>query len=88
MSLQGIMLLRKTCLLKIPKNSSIRTKNDCIQTFLQGLTPIECTDYSLWKVTKKIKPVKKAFPPFRMSQGTLARSNANKAHAFTEHLKK
>jgi hypothetical protein len=23
-----------------------------------------------------------------MSQGTLARSNANKAHAFTEHLKK
>jgi hypothetical protein len=27
-------------------------KNDCIQTFLQGLTPIESTDCSLWKVTK------------------------------------
>jgi hypothetical protein len=29
--------------------------NDCIQTFLQGLTPTESTNHSLWKVTKKIK---------------------------------
>jgi hypothetical protein len=29
-------------------------KNDGIQTFLQGLTPTDSTDYSLWKVTKKI----------------------------------
>jgi hypothetical protein len=86
MSLQGIILLRKTCLLKRPKNSSIKTKNDCIQTFLQGLTPIECTDYSLWKATKKIKQVKKAPSPLRTLQGTWARSNVNKAHAFTEHL--
>jgi hypothetical protein len=25
-----------------------RNQNDCIQTFLQRLTPIEYTDYSLW----------------------------------------
>jgi hypothetical protein len=37
-------------------------KNDCIQTFLQGLKPTESNDYSLWKVTKKIKQVKKPSP--------------------------
>jgi hypothetical protein len=62
-------------------------KNDCIQTFLQGLTPTESTDYSLWKATKKMKQVKKP-PPLRTSQGTWARSNVEKAHAFSEHLVK
>jgi hypothetical protein len=61
-------------------------KNDCIQTFLQGLIPAESIDYSLWKVTKKIKQVKKPSPLLRTSQGTWARSNIEKAHAFTEHL--
>jgi hypothetical protein len=42
--------------------------------------------YSLWKVTKKIKQVKKPSPPFRTSQGTWARSNVEKVHAFGEHL--
>jgi hypothetical protein len=56
-------------------------RSDCIQTFLQGLTPTESADYSLWKATKKIKP-----PPLRTSQGTWARSNVKKAHAFAEHL--
>jgi hypothetical protein len=63
-------------------------KNDCIQTFLQGLTPTESTDYSMWKVTKKIKQVKKSSPPLRTSRGTWARSNVKKAHTFTEHLAK
>jgi hypothetical protein len=30
-------------------------KNDCIQTFLQGLTSTKSTDYALWKATKKLK---------------------------------
>jgi hypothetical protein len=55
---------------------------------LQGLTPRECTDYSLWKATKKIKQVKKPSPPLRTSQGTWARSNVKKAHASAEHLAK
>jgi hypothetical protein len=37
-------------------------------------------------VTKKIKQVKKPSPPLRTSQGTWARSNVKKAHAFTGHL--
>jgi hypothetical protein len=35
-----------------------KNKNDYIQTFLQGLTPTESNDYSLWKATKKIKQVR------------------------------
>jgi hypothetical protein len=62
--------------------------NDFIQTFLQGLTPTESTDYSLWKETKKMKQVKKPSTPLRTSQGTWSRSNVEKAHAFAEHLAK
>jgi hypothetical protein len=40
----------------------------------------------LWKAIKKIKQVKKPSPPLRTSQGTWARSNVEKAHAFAEHL--
>jgi hypothetical protein len=59
-------------------------RNDCIQTFLQGLTPTESTDCSLWKATKKIKQVKKPSPPLRTSQGTWSRSNVENANAFAE----
>jgi hypothetical protein len=44
--------------------------------------------YALWKATKKIKQVTKPSPPLRASQGTWARSNVDKAHAFAEHLAK
>jgi hypothetical protein len=57
-----------------------------MQTFMQGLTPTESIDYSLWKATKKIKQVKKPSPPLRTSQGTWTSSNVEKAHAFIEHL--
>jgi potassium voltage-gated channel Eag-related subfamily H protein 8 len=40
------------------------------------------------KATKKIKQVKKPFPPLRTPQGTWARSNVEKTHAFAEHLAK
>jgi hypothetical protein len=36
--------------------------------------------------TKKIKRLKKPSQPLRTSQGTWARSNIEKAHAFGEHL--
>jgi hypothetical protein len=39
----------------------------------------------LWKAANKIEQVKKP-PPIRTSQGTWARSNVEKAHAFAEHL--
>jgi hypothetical protein len=40
----------------------------------------------LWKATKKIKQVKKPSSSLRTSQGTWARSNVEKAHAFAKHL--
>jgi hypothetical protein len=55
-------------------------RKDCIQTFLQGLTPTESTDYFLWREAKEPSP------PLRTSQGTWARSNVDKVHAFAEHL--
>jgi hypothetical protein len=30
-------------------------KNGGIQNYLKGLTPIEVTNYSLWKATRKMK---------------------------------
>jgi hypothetical protein len=35
-----------------------------------------------------MKQIKKPSPPLRTSQGTLERSNVEKAHAFAEHLVK
>jgi hypothetical protein len=66
----------------------ISNKNDIIQTFLQGLTPTESTDYSLWKRTKKIKRVKKYFAPLSTPQRIWARTNIEIAHAFAEHIAK
>jgi hypothetical protein len=43
-------------------------KNDVTKTFLQGLTPTDSTDYSLWKVTKEIKQNTKSSPPLRTTQ--------------------
>jgi hypothetical protein len=37
---------------------------------------------------QEIKQARKLSPPLRTSQGTSARSNFEKAHAFTEHLAK
>jgi hypothetical protein len=45
-------------------------KNANIQTFLHGLTPTASTDYSLWKTTKKLKPVTQTSTPIRTPQGT------------------
>jgi tRNA A37 N6-isopentenylltransferase MiaA len=62
--------------------------NDCIQTFLQGLTLTESADYFLSMATKKIKQVNKPSPQLWKSQGTWVRNKVEKAHAFAEHLAK
>jgi hypothetical protein len=61
-------------------------KKDSIQTFLQGLVPTNSSDYSLWRVAKKIKQITKSSPPLRIPQGTWARNNAEKAHYFAKQL--
>jgi hypothetical protein len=60
-------------------------RNDYIQTFLQGFTPTESTDNSLWKAPMKLKQVKKT-SLLRTSKGTWERSNVENAHAFAEHI--
>jgi hypothetical protein len=52
----------------------IKNKNDGIQTF-----PVEGDK-------EKKKQVKKPSAPLMTSQGTWARSNVERAHAFAEHL--
>jgi hypothetical protein len=58
-------------------------KNYNIQTSLNGLTPTASTDYSLWKTTKTVTQTS---TPLRTPQGTWARTNADKAQAFANHL--
>jgi hypothetical protein len=46
--------------------------------FLQGLSPTESTDYSLWKAIKKTKQAKEPSPPLRTSQGTWTKAMSKK----------
>lgn len=61
-------------------------KNQKVQEYLQNLGATEATDYSLWKVTKRLKqPVDSV--PVRRSNGTWAKSASEKADTFAQHLK-
>jgi hypothetical protein len=53
---------------------------------MQNLSPTTSTDYSLWKAVKRIKHIPSSFPPLQTAQGTWARTNIAKAHAFANHL--
>jgi hypothetical protein len=53
---------------------------------LQGLTPIGSTDYSLWKVTKKIKQITKFSPHLGHHKEPGQETTLKKAHAFAKHL--
>lgn len=61
-------------------------KNKNIEDFLKSLTAPEATDYSLWKLTEKIKTPKQSIPPLRLYNGKWARNNKDKAKLFAEHL--
>jgi hypothetical protein len=58
-------------------------KNEGIQNYLQGLTPTDATDYSLWKATRKIKH---QIPQIRINRSTWTRTDKQKGTAFAEHL--
>lgn len=60
--------------------------NDGLQTRLAKLTPTADTNYSLWKVSKKLKQPKSQTPPIKTQLGKWARSDTEKATAFAEHL--
>lgn len=61
-------------------------KNEAIQAYLQGLTPTEVTDYSLWKATRKVKQPQQFIPPIKLADGSWARTNKEKATIFANHL--
>jgi len=68
------------------KNLLHNLKNKGIQDYLKGLTPIEVTDYSLWKATRKMKRSQQHIPPIRINHNTWARMDKQIATAFAEHL--
>jgi len=65
-----------------------KIKNQSIQEYLSQLSATENTDYSLWKATRYLKQPLQHNPPIRKNDGYWARSNAEKAELFAEHLEK
>lgn len=61
-------------------------KNQAIQNYLEGLSPTEATDHSLWKATAKIRKTQDFVPPIRKNDGSWARTDKEKANVFAEHL--
>lgn len=65
-----------------------KEKEQAIENYLKNLGSTEATDYSLWKATKKLKHPQLSNPPIRMESGRWAKSNADKAKLFADHLEK
>lgn len=59
-----------------------------IQNYLSELTATETTDYSLWKAARNLKRPEVSNPPIRKPDGHWARSDLEKAIAFSNHLQK
>lgn len=60
--------------------------NMWFQEFTSNLSPTEATDYSLWKVTKKMKQPQTPIPPISKPDGTWAKTNQEKADIFANHF--
>lgn len=61
-------------------------QNRVFQEYLEGLTPTEATEYSLWKATAKLNKAKTNIPPIKNSDSSWARTDKEKAAAFAKHL--
>lgn len=61
-------------------------KNKSVQDYLEGLSPTEATDYSLWKATKKLKQPQQYIAPIKDSTNKWARNDKEKAYMFANHL--
>lgn len=59
--------------------------NSAIQKYLEELSPMQDTDYSLWKATKIIRQPQKRIPPIRTQQGW-ARIDEEKCDVFAAHF--
>lgn len=66
----------------------IEIKNESINKYLSELTDGKETDYSLWKVTKKLKRPCMHSAPIRSLDGSWAKTNQQKAEVFANHLER
>ncbi|KAK7871524.1 hypothetical protein R5R35_010330 [Gryllus longicercus] len=53
---------------------------------IEKLSPSKATDYSLWKITKKLKRPTKHVPPLRKTDGSWARTENDKAEEFAKYF--
>lgn len=70
------------------KNLIKYLKNKSFSEHLESLTNTADTEYSLWKATRNLEQRKEQIPPIRQPNGTWARTDSEKAHAFAQHLEK
>jgi hypothetical protein len=61
-------------------------KNESISSYLSELTDDQSTDYSLWKVAKRINRPINQIPPIREENCTWARDSKHKADMFASYL--
>lgn len=68
------------------KQLLFKLKNDTFQEYLTDLSATNRDDYSLWKITKKLKRPQRSIPPIRSNGNNWAKSNLEKAELFAKHL--
>jgi hypothetical protein len=61
-----------------------KLRNNSFERYIISLSK---EDNTIWKATKKFKRPQTIIPPIRKADGTWAKSDAEKATTFAEHLK-
>jgi hypothetical protein len=59
-----------------------------VQRYVSEPSPGKETNYSLWKAARRLKGPKEISPPIKREDGSWARSEADRAETFAEHLEK
>jgi hypothetical protein len=70
------------------RRTILAIKQQSIAAYLQDLTDDASTDYSLWKVTKRLKRPTMSIPPLRKPDRTWAKGDKEKADVFAAHLER
>ncbi|CAB3252036.1 unnamed protein product [Arctia plantaginis] len=69
------------------KHMICQAENERLQKQLTDLTPSIDTNYSLWKITKRLKRPKEHIPPIKAPDGKWAKTELEKAQVYAEYLK-
>ncbi|KAF9796529.1 hypothetical protein SFRURICE_011005, partial [Spodoptera frugiperda] len=68
------------------KHMICQADNERLQNQLTNLTPYKDTNYILWEITKRLKRPQVHIPPLKTRDGGRARTELEKAQAYSEHL--